>query len=154
MKDLLSAYSIEDIILFIVFLALAIRGLVSFYDWAIGRIRNYVDKAHNEKKKEEELEAKVSQNREILCQLEKNQIELTSSLSNLEGKIDLLMESDKDAIKSYLVDKYNRFTKQENIDSYEYDCFLKRFSHYQAEGGNSYIEGLVNEVRELKRKSK
>lgn len=152
MKELLSSYSIEEIILFIVLIALAIKGLVSSYDWVMERLRDYVDESHSERKKEEELIGRVSHNSEVLTQLEKNQVELTKSLSSLEGKIDLLMDSDKDSIKSYLVDKYNQFNREQYIDSYEYDCFLKRYSHYKKEGGNSYIENLVEKTKELKDK--
>ena len=46
MKDLielLSTYSVGEILIFIVLLALAFKGVVDFYDWAKKRIRGHVD---------------------------------------------------------------------------------------------------------------
>ena len=46
MQDLLQNYSLEQIIGFIVILALAIKGLIDFYDWAKVRFNAITSKEH------------------------------------------------------------------------------------------------------------
>ena len=61
MLDLLKNYSLSEITIFIVMLALAIRGVIDFYDWATKRIRKPIDEENNKKEKEEELLKKLNQ---------------------------------------------------------------------------------------------
>lgn len=152
MKELLSTYSISDILVFIVILALAIRGVVTFYDWTKGRLKSTFDKGHLKEKEQQKVEERIDQLEAAQLSLQSHQKDLTDRLDYLCEKMNLLIESDKDSIKSYLVDKHKEVTRQGYIDSYDYDCFLKRYSHYAAEGGNSYIESLVEEVKDIYRK--
>jgi hypothetical protein len=39
------------------------------------------------------------------------------------------------------------------IDDYSLDCLERRFKHYQDEGGNSYIEDLMKDLRSLSKRS-
>ena len=44
MEKLLTNYSPTDIIMYTVILCLAVKGVVSFIDWACDRVRKYYDK--------------------------------------------------------------------------------------------------------------
>ena len=41
MEKLFSTYSVSEIIIFIIFLALAIKGLVTFIDWGYERLKKH-----------------------------------------------------------------------------------------------------------------
>ena len=74
-------------------------------------------------------------------------------LKKIVTQIQQLTNSDKDAIKSYITEKHHFFVyKQEWIDDYSLDCLQKRFEHYREEGGNSFIEQEMNELRNLPRR--
>ena len=45
MLDLLKDYSVQDIFIFIVLLALSLKGCVSFFDWIGKRLHRAIDKA-------------------------------------------------------------------------------------------------------------
>ena len=49
MKDLLANYSVNEIIIFIITLALAIKGCVSFFDWVMDRLRKVFNKEQKDK---------------------------------------------------------------------------------------------------------
>lgn len=49
MEKLLTNYSPTDIIMYTVILCLAVKGVVSFIDWACDRVRKYYDKDHDER---------------------------------------------------------------------------------------------------------
>lgn len=149
MKELLTTYSISDILVFIVLIALAIRGVVTFYDWGKSRLKAIFDQDHIMESKQKEIDEKINKYDVLLTMIQENQDHLNGRLDMLDERINLLVESDKDSIKSYLVDKHKEVTRQGYIDSYDYDVFLKRYSHYKDEGGNSYIGDLVDEVKKI-----
>ena len=66
-----------------------------------------------------------------------------------EDTLDMLVESDRDDIKSWLVQQYHYFMKLGSIDDFSKDTIEKRATHYFTEGGNSYIENLLKQIRKL-----
>ena len=65
-------------------------------------------------------------------------------LNTLQDSINLLIESDKDDIKQSITKDHHYFCYQlKSIDDYSLDCIEKRFSHYEEEGGNSFVQVLM-----------
>ena len=97
----------------------------------------------NQKTKEEEKN-------EIINQIKTEQAEIRNCITELTNKTNLLLESDKDDIKSFITKEHHYFCyKQKWIDDYSLDCCEKRYAHYKAEKGNSFIEGFMEELRAL-----
>jgi hypothetical protein len=62
----------------------------------------------------------------------------------------MLIESDKDDIKSFITKEHHYYVEQKKwIDKFSLDCIEKRYKHYKDEGGNSFIEDLMGELRKL-----
>ena len=61
----------------------------------------------------------------------------------------MVIDSDKDAIKAYITEKHHYFTEKGWIDYQSLDVLEKRFKHYTDEGGNSFIEDLMEDIRKL-----
>lgn len=62
----------------------------------------------------------------------------------------MLIDSDKDDIKSYITREHHYFCYQVGwIDDFSLDCLERRYQHYEDEGGNSFIAGFMNELRTL-----
>ena len=102
------------------------------------------------KKNQEDLDAKLQQESLAIQKLEKNQDEMMIAMEKLSNKIDALIDSDKDDIKSFLVKEHHYFCYQRGwVDDYSLDCCEKRYKHYVQEGGNSFIEDMMNEIRNL-----
>lgn len=152
MQELLEMYSGSQIAMFLVILALAIKGVIDFIDWAIKRTKKHFQRANKENKIHENLADEIQ-----CCKLQINAInkkaEATDeTLNNLLTKINLLIDSDRDSIKTIITDKYHYFMEQKEIDDYSLDCLEKMFKHYIDENGNSFIEDLMNQMRALPRK--
>ena len=82
--------------------------------------------------------------------LQTNQKETDAILKDLSTKIDMLIDSDKDDIKSYITREHHYFCYQRGwIDDFSLDCIERRYQHYTDEGGNSFIEGFMTELRAL-----
>jgi len=69
---------------------------------------------------------------------------------NINRLIAMLIESDREAIKAYITEQHHRFVYEVGwIDDYSLDCLEKRYSIYEREEGNSFVLGLMNELRDL-----
>lgn len=133
MIELLTAYSIEQILILLFMTGLSIKGVVDLIDWIKNKIK-----------------AKFSKEERGDAALE--QINLfQEQLATLAKKVDLLIDSDKDSIKAYITKEYHHFTEKQWIDDYSLDCLERRYEHYVAENGNSFIGGMMEDIRKLDR---
>jgi hypothetical protein len=152
--ELLKNYSVGEIIIFIVLLALAVKEVVSFIDWTSSRLKLKFTKDNTEEQNIIEIKEQITQ---LSVQLSdyaqgfNNHIkEYNQKHQELCDAIALLTESDKDDIKAWITEKHHYFVYEKGyIDDYNLDCMEKRFKHYVDEKGNSFAEDLMNEVRAL-----
>lgn len=134
MIDLLAAYSVEQILIFIILLALAIKGVISFFDWAHSRIHTKFSSDHH-----------LNENINKIDSLE-------NKINNIASQVDLLIRSDRDSIKMAITKDYHYFCEQHKwIDDYSLECLERRYKNYQEEGGNSFIHNMMEEIRSLRR---
>ena len=150
MLQLLQTYSIQNILIFIVILALAAKSVISFFDWAKERIQKVFNKQHSKLSKKERLEQRLQHGSQIMKKLQTDQEATDKILEGLSNKIDMLIESDRDDIKAFITREHHYFCYQVGwIDDFSLDCIEKRYKHYKDEGGNTFIDGFMEELRAL-----
>lgn len=143
MVTLLENFSIAQIILFIILLAIAIKSVVDFYDWFKHKVNQH-DQSQQEKHSDE-----INTN-ERFNKIENTISNLAISVENISKNVDTLIASDRDDIKAYITREHHYFCYQKKwIDDYTLDCLERRFQHYVDEKGNSFIEQLMTEIRAL-----
>lgn len=146
MKDLLSRYSASEILFFCAVLAIAIKEFVQLYDWFRSRIKQHFDVEYNDK----EDHAKIDRFEEERDKFNEALDDIRKSLRQTNERIDMLIESDKESIKSEITKQHHYFVEQKKcIDYHSMDCLEKRFAVYEKEHGNSFVEDLMNEIRAL-----
>ena len=152
MVDLLEVYSLSDIAMFTVLLALAIRGAVSFYDWLWDRIKRKTDKDYKSKEERTALEAEIhdlekfySEKDKVDKGFERNE----QQYQELRQQINLLIHSDVVNIRCQITDKYHQFMEQGWIDDRSMMCLEDIYDIYSQEGGNHFVESLMEELRTL-----
>lgn len=145
MLDLLSKYSIKDIIIFIIILSLGIKQAIELIDWFKNKIKKNTDETISETERNKQIDEKLKHYDNKLN-------DMNAKIEDTNAKLKLLLESDKDDIKSDIVQKYHFFCEQQKwIDDFSMDCLEKRYSHYVEENGNSYAESLMKALRKLPR---
>ena len=150
MAELFNTYSVGEIISFVVTFALATKGLVTFWDWSVDRIKRAFNKQTQKEKERQILEEKIEHNEQKIMEVSEKQQENKEALDKITKSVDMLIQSDKDAIKSYITKEHHYYCyKQKWIDDYTLDCIEKRYVHYKDEGGNSFIGDLMEELRDL-----
>lgn len=150
MLELLQHYSIPEIFLFIVLLALAFKSVVSFFEWLEERIKKAFNIKFRKMSEKEKINKRIEDGENFMTQLREHQKHNDEALHNLSKKIDILVESDRDDIKAYITKEHHKFCYDKGwIDDFSLDCLEKRFKHYADEGGNSFIGGFMQELRAL-----
>lgn len=146
MKDILANYSLSEIVVFVVLLMIAVKELISIVDWFKERARKVYDKDYNAKEEQERLENEI----EDLSKLYDEKKNIDDTFDKINSLIEMLIESDKESIKAYITEKHHYFCyEREWIDDYSMECLEKRFAVYEKEHGNSFVKGLMNEIRSL-----
>lgn len=150
MIELLQRYSLSEILIFTIFLVLALKSFITFLDWVYERIKKVFNYEHTKLNNKEELKQKLQKQNQTIAILKNNQQTTDRILQDLSTKIDMLIDSDKDDIKSYITREHHYFCYQVGwIDDFSLDCLERRYQHYEDEGGNSFIAGFMNELRAL-----
>ena len=150
MLELLQHYSIPEIFLFIVLLALAFKSVVSFFEWLEERIKKTFNIKFRKISEKERINKRIEDGENFMTQLREHQKHNDEALQDLSKKIDILVESDRDDIKAYITKEHHKFCYDKGwIDDFSLDCLEKRFKHYADEGGNSFICGFMQELRAL-----
>ena len=122
MEQLFQQYSLSDIIIFTILLVLAIKSLISFFDWAQDRFNKGFNKKNIKNIEKQELEQRLKQGDEIMSNLQDSQKRTDQMLEDVSAKIDMLIDSDRDAIKAYITQQHLFFCYERNmIDDFSLD---------------------------------
>lgn len=139
MIRLLESYTLAQILFVVVTLALAIKGAVDFWEWQSKHFWHTVNGIKTKEKQEEQVHYNTEDIQIILDELNK-----------INDKISLLMLSDKEDIKNFIIEKHKVHCYEIGwIDEYTLDCLEKRYGYYKNEGGNSFVYGLMSDIRAL-----
>lgn len=152
MLELFQKFSFPEIVLFIIMLAVAIKGVVTFLEWSQEKISKVLHIKNGRTAEKQQMKQHLADNTISIEKLAEKQNATDEYLKKMSDKIDLLIESDKDDIKSYITREHHRFCYDlKEIDDFSLDCLEKRFKHYSDEGGNSFIQEFMQELRKLPR---
>lgn len=145
MLDLLSKYSIGEILIFIIIFSLGIKQAIELKDWFKSKLKKNTDEVISEQERNKVIDGKLEQ-------YDKTLNNINTYIENFNKQLKILIDSDKDDIKAFIVEKHHYFCyTQKWIDDYSMDCLEKRYEHYVDENGNSYVKGLMDQLRALPR---
>ena len=102
MKDLLVKYSLSEIALFVFLLLVAVKEMLQLFDWFWNRVKRTYDKH----RQSDEIEGTVADLNESY---EDALHKVNQSFDVINEKIKMLIESDKEDIKSFLTSQHHHF---------------------------------------------
>ena len=149
MATLLAEFSIGQIILFIILLALAFKGVVEFVKWIRGYIKERVRKDEQPDKLQEKLDEMEQTHCKHIQSLQEKDEKLQKDIDSVASDVKLLIESDKASILDRITQQHHYFMRMGWIDDFSLETVEKRYKYYQEEGGNSFAEDLVKDLRKL-----
>ena len=110
------------------------------------RVDAEVKKQEDENKLTETLKNMQTQ----LSEIDKKLVCQDTRFTKIEERLEALTESDMHDIKSWIVDQYHKFYVEQGwIDAFSADTIEHRYNDYKNEGGNSYIDQLMDRLHSL-----
>lgn len=149
MIQLLTNYSLEQIFVFIIFAAIALKEIATFLDWLNEKARKKIKKEQQPENISQKLNKTIQQQDKEIVALKLTIQGIQNVILELNDKIEMLISSDRDSIKAWLTAQHHYFMEKGTIDYYSFDCISRRYSHYKEQGGNTFIDDIMEEINDL-----
>ena len=149
MENLLEQYSIGTIVLVFFGVVFFIKEVCELVDYFRKKINNGYDDKIIKKEQVQFFTESLEELKQESSRTTQEIKEIKAEFDNVNAKINLLTESDKDDIKGWIVSQYHFFMEQGWIDDFSMDTIEKRYGHYVEEGGNHYVHTLMKELKAL-----
>lgn len=150
MIELLTTFNLNQIILYTAIMIIAVKGCWDLIDYFKKKYKERFKKdfdALNIKEQHEQLIANYNTIEEKVDYLTDV---VNDKFDDMDKRIKALTKSDMHDIKQSIVRDYHYYVENQKwIDDFSLDTLELRFGDYQDEGGNSYIAGLMSEIRAL-----
>lgn len=146
-EELFQRFAFVDIVAILTLTGLAIKELVTFFDWIKQRSKGPIEKEISRKQAMVQAEEEIEK-------LTNKQQECETKLNEIYKLVQILIDSDKDDIKAWITEKHHFYCYQlGHIDDFSLDCIEKRYGHYRDENGNSFVGDMMKDIRALPRVS-
>ena len=146
MEELLARFELTDIIIMLTLLIVGAEKLIKAIDWLRARFRKSYDEENTLKEEVEDLN-KFYEEKKVV---DEGFAKVNARIDKICDLVDMLVESDKESIKAYITERHHFFVQERKwIDYHSMDCLERRFSIYEREHGNSFVEDLMNDLRQL-----
>lgn len=153
MAELISTFGIGTIV---IILLVSIPLIIRFISWCKG-VWKEREKFKQEniaqgralERTEEAEEHRFESGESRIAKLEVIVEHLTTLVEEQKQTNDRMLRSDKLAIKTWIKEQHSIWTRKGYIDSHVLELLEERFEIYKEEGGNSWAEKLMTELRAL-----
>lgn len=136
MESLLNAFDLKTIILVLFLTAVGIKELIELYHYFHNKIYGRYEKQDNQNDTIENLTTTLGS--------------VLQQVKDINKKINMLQASDRDAMKSWIVTLYHKYKENpKQLGSMQMDLLERRYRHYKDQGGNSYIDQLMEDLRAI-----
>lgn len=146
-QTLLEQFDLKAIFITILLTFFSIIEIMRGIDYLRGKNKNKNKEEQTKEQRLSNLENMEHNNEDAIQQMKCN-------LDEVKQNINLLITSDRDDIRGWITDKYHRFIQLGYIDDFTLDCLERRFKSYKQEGGNTYVDSMMEELRRLPRQNR
>ena len=154
MDEILTQYSITEILVFLFVLIASIKTTLNSMEYLWERISKIFKKQQKNIEQQEDFTKHVQESEKQIKELYDLHTKTEENLNRIIDSMQLLINSDKDDIKAWITEKHHYYCyEKKHIDDYSLDCIEKRYTHYRNEGGNSFVEDLMKDIRRLPKTS-
>lgn len=133
--DFLANYTVDEFIGYTVALLVLLVGLIKFFDYINVRFGLF--------------ETRKTKTQNLLDSLNTKVDSLLEQSNAQEQSINILLESDMARIKGEILKEHSEHLLKGTIDYKTLDYLQRQFKCYEAEGGNSYVHNLMQDLEEL-----
>ena len=145
-------WSIEESIIYIVALILAIKVVWSSIEWVWDKIKIRLAITNNKEKWENNISKQLTELHKAISNLEQQNQAIQKQEEKVNANLNVVQERLQEDTRSFLIDAHHKFCYQiKSIDDINMQSLERKYLYYKTAGGNSFIDGLMEEIRELPR---
>lgn len=149
-SGIFAQYSIEGIIIIIIMLGVATKFVGELIEWFYSKLRKYFNHQNEQDKAHSEITDGLGDIKDELKKLVSNSQEMNNRITRLEKQQKTTVDRLQENTRSYIIDKHHYFVYDvKAIDDLNLQSLERRYLYYKDAGGNSYIDGLMDEIRDL-----
>lgn len=143
---LIKEYTFPTLVIGIVFGILVFKEIIKFVKWFKETI---IVPRQEQALERQKYEDRLKKDEALIATLIEKNDDQDTKIKNLIDSVQLLIDSDKDAIKAWITKTHHELMRQGWVDDYTLQCIEARYTHYRKEKGNSFVEDLMTEIRAL-----
>lgn len=130
-------------------IAKMIKAIISWFKDVRKSKEELIEEGRQQERAKQLLETRFENGEARMTALEKEEADAEVRICTLEAKVSLLLESDQQAIKTWIKAQHDKWMPKKYIDSYTLELLDKRYAIYVKEDGNSWAEDMVKDLRSL-----
>lgn len=151
-EQLFAQYSIESILLLLIMLGVSVKFIGELCEYFYNKMKKYFADESSQDKRNESLSESIRQIDSKVTAVKDSIEKQQEIISMLQEQSQLTVERMQENERSYIIDKHHYFCYEVGmIDDMNLQSLERRYVYYKAQGGNSFIDGLMNEIRALPR---
>lgn len=152
LTTLLTQFSGGTLFLVLVTVAVAIKFLSDLLEWFYKKLKTYFNVKDEKEERHQEILSEIRKIQEENKHFEDLMAAQDRRLDALEKQSQILIERMQDSTRAYIMDKHHYFCYQiKAIDDMSLQDLERRFVYYKSAGGDTFIDGMMTDLRELPR---
>lgn len=152
LSNLFAQYSIESIILLLIALGLSIKLVGELWEYFYNKAKKYLNYQSEKDQRHNALLEGITSVKESIEEVQKKQRALEQTVTGFDKQIQQLTERLQENTRSFIIDKHHYFVYQvKAIDDLNLQSLERHYLYYKLAGGDSFIDGLMEEIRALPR---
>ena len=163
LNDLFSSYPLSELILLIITILAAGKGLWSLLEFWFSKIDIHLGEKYKKQERWENLDKKIDS---LVVNLDHHIDGVSNKIEELkiqneqthkhqeqmDKTLALVQERLQETARSYLIDAHHKFCYDvKQIDDLSLQSIERRYLYYKTAGGDTFIDYLMEEIRELPR---
>ena len=145
-------YSVGELILFFFLILFAFKAISEILSYFYGKLKTYFGVKNKKEEWENDLVSKIDNIKKELQFVKEQNNKTHEEQKKTDASVALVQERLQENSRSYLIDAHHRFCYEvKAIDDLNLQAMERRYLYYKTAGGNSFIDGLMDEVRALPR---
>ena len=138
----------------LVLTAVAFKFLSELISWFYTKLKTYFYGQSEDAKKEDEQKELLTNILEQITQIQENISSTTTRIIELSNKLEIIEERLQDETRAYIIEKHHYYVYvMRSIDDMGLQDLERRYMYYKAGNGNTFIDNLMAEIRQLPRRT-
>lgn len=163
LNHLFSSYPLSELIILIVMVLAAGKTIWTLLEFWLSKIDIHIGEKYKRKERWENLDKKIDALTVNLDshidgvsakieELKKQNEETHEHQKQIDKTLTLVQERLQENARGYLLDAHHKFCYQfKQIDDLSLQSIERRYLYYKTAGGDTFIDNLIEEIRELPR---